>query len=252
VNSEKVIIKDLSFFYDTHQVLDNVNFSVCSNTVTALIGSSGCGKTTCLKCINRMNDLIPGHRVTGEILINEENIYDSSVNISELRRRVGMVFQKPNLFPMSIYDNIAYGLRVHGVKDKETLEEVIVRVLEDVGMWEACKDRLKSKALDLSGGQQQRLCLARALAVSPEILLMDEPTSALDPISTSKIEDLIFRLRDEYTMVIVTHNMQQASRISDMVVFFDSGSVVECSKTYDFFNSPKDERSSRYVMGRII
>ena len=226
--------KNLDLFYSSHQALKNINLSFPENSVSALIGPSGCGKSTFLKTLNRMNDLIDGVKVTGQILYNGKDIYASDVDVNELRKDVGMVFQKPNPFMMSIYDNIAYGPRTHGIKNKAVLDELVESSLKGAALWDEVKDRLKKSALGLSGGQQQRLCIARALAVKPKVLLMDEPTSALDPISTSKIEELVVTLKDKYTIVIVTHNMQQALRISDLTAFFLLGNLIEVGKTEDY------------------
>ena len=247
---DKFQIKNLDLFYGSFQALKKVNISIRAGEITALIGPSGCGKSTFLKSLNRMNDLVEGCKITGEILLDNESIYgDMDVNI--LRKRVGMVFQKPNPFPMSVYDNIAYGPRTHGIRSKVQLDDIVEKSLRDAAMWDEVKDRLKKRALGLSGGQQQRLCIARALAVKPEVLLMDEPTSALDPISTSKIEDLALELKKEYTIVIVTHNMQQAVRISDKTAFFLLGELVESGETERIFSLPKDKRTEDYITGRF-
>lgn len=243
--------KDLNLFYSSHQALKNINLSFPKNSVSALIGPSGCGKSTFLKTINRMNDLIDGVKVTGNILYNGKDIYDSDVDVNELRKEVGMVFQKPNPFMMSIYDNIAYGPRTHGIKNKALLDEIVESSLKGAALWDEVKDRLKKSALGLSGGQQQRLCIARALAVKPRVLLMDEPTSALDPISTSKIEELVVNLKENYTIVIVTHNMQQALRISDLTAFFLLGNLIEVGKTEELFSSPKEKKTEDYITGRF-
>lgn len=248
----KEIIKteDMNLWYGANHTLKNINISLPENRITALIGPSGCGKSTFLKSLNRMNDLVEGCRIEGKITLDGIDIYkDTDVNI--LRKRVGMVFQKPNPFPMSIYDNIAYGPRVHGIKSRLKLDEIVEKSLRQAAIWDECKDRLKKSALGMSGGQQQRLCIARALAVEPEILLMDEPTSALDPISTSKIEDLAMELRENYTIVIVTHNMQQAARIADKTAFFLLGEVVEFDDTGKIFSSPADKRTEDYITGRF-
>lgn len=248
----KEIIKteDMNLWYGANHTLKNINISLPENRITALIGPSGCGKSTFLKSLNRMNDLVEGCRIEGKITLDGVDIYkDTDVNI--LRKRVGMVFQKPNPFPMSIYDNIAYGPRVHGIKSRLKLDEIVEKSLRQAAIWDECKDRLKKSALGMSGGQQQRLCIARALAVEPEILLMDEPTSALDPISTSKIEDLAMELRENYTIVIVTHNMQQAARIADKTAFFLLGEVVEFDDTGKIFSSPADKRTEDYITGRF-
>lgn len=243
--------KNLDLFYSSHQALKNINISFPENSVSALIGPSGCGKSTFLKTLNRMNDLIDGVKVTGQILYNGKDIYASDVDVNELRKDVGMVFQKPNPFMMSIYDNIAYGPRTHGIKNKAVLDELVESSLKGAALWDEVKDRLKKSALGLSGGQQQRLCIARALAVKPKVLLMDEPTSALDPISTSKIEELVVTLKDKYTIVIVTHNMQQALRISDLTAFFLLGNLIEVGKTEELFSSPKEKKTEDYITGRF-
>ncbi len=246
----KFDIENLNLFYGSFQALKNINLAISENEITAFIGPSGCGKSTLLKSLNRMNDLVEGCRIEGTIKLDGENIYnDYDVNL--LRKRVGMVFQKPNPFPMSVYDNIAYGPRTHGVRSKAKLDDIVERSLTDAAIWDEVKDRLKKSALGLSGGQQQRLCIARALAVEPEVLLMDEPTSALDPISTNKIEDLALELKNKYTIVIVTHNMQQATRISDKTAFFLLGEVVEYDTTENIFANPKDKRTEDYITGRF-
>lgn len=242
--------KNLDLYYGTNKALKNINMNINQNEVTALIGPSGCGKSTFLRTLNRMNDLIEGVKVTGEVLFEGKNIYDDYDEIA-LRKRVGMVFQKANPFPMSIYDNIAYGPKIHGIKDKKTLDEIVERSLRGSALWDETKDRLKKSALGLSGGQQQRLCIARTLAVSPEVILMDEPTSALDPISTSKVEELMDELKKKYTVIIVTHNMQQAGRIADKTAFFLNGEVIEFGKTEDIFYKPKDKRTEDYITGRF-
>lgn len=246
-----ITVKDLNLWYSTSQALKNVNINIEKNSITALIGPSGCGKSTFLKTINRMNDLVQGVKVEGEILYSGTNIFDKSVDVNELRRDIGMVFQKPNPFPMSIYDNIAYGPRTHGIKNKVALDEIVEESLRGAAIWDEVKDRLKKSALGLSGGQQQRLCIARALAVKPKILLMDEPTSALDPISTSKIEDLAMELKEKYTIVIVTHNMQQAVRISDKTAFFLLGELIEYGDTEEMFANPKEKKTEDYITGRF-
>lgn len=246
----EIQVKNLELFYGDNKALKNVNLDIESKKVTALIGPSGCGKSTFLRTLNRMNDLIDNVKITGEIIIGGKNIY-KDIDEIDLRKKVGMVFQKPNPFPMSIYDNVAYGSRIHGVKDKETLDEIVEKSLMGAALWEEVKDRLKKSALGLSGGQQQRLCIARTIAVSPEIILMDEPTSALDPISTIKMEELMYELKKEYTVVIVTHNMQQAGRIADKTAFFLSGEVVEYGDTSDIFYKPKDKRTEDYITGRF-
>lgn len=246
-----ITVKDLCLWYGKSQALKNINLDIPEKSITALIGPSGCGKSTFLKTLNRMNDLITDVKITGTVLYNGQNIYDSSVDVSELRKNVGMVFQKPNPFPMSIYDNIAYGPRTHGIHSKIKLDDIVERSLRDAAIWDEVKDRLKKNALGLSGGQQQRLCIARALAVEPEVLLMDEPTSALDPISTSKIEDLAASLKEKYTIIIVTHNMQQAVRISDQTAFFLLGELVEYGGTEKLFSQPADKRTEDYITGRF-
>lgn len=243
--------KELCLWYGNTQALKNINMDIPEKSITALIGPSGCGKSTFLKTLNRMNDLVPEVRITGEVCYNGENIYSQGVNVSELRRQVGMVFQKPNPFPMSIYDNIAYGPRTHGIKSKAKLDEIVERSLRAAAIWDESKDRLKKSALGMSGGQQQRLCIARALAVEPQVLLMDEPTSALDPISTSKIEELAISLKEKYTIVIVTHNMQQAVRISDQTAFFLLGELIEFGNTEKLFSQPEDKRTEDYITGRF-
>ena len=244
-------VHDLCLWYGSHQALTDINIEIPEKSITALIGPSGCGKSTFLKTINRMNDLIPDVKITGEIKYKEQNIFAPNVDVNDLRREVGMVFQKPNPFPMSIYDNIAYGPRTHGVKNKAKLDDIVERSLRGAAIWDEVKDRLKKNALGLSGGQQQRLCIARALAVEPEVLLMDEPTSALDPISTLKIEELAEELKKKYTIIIVTHNMQQAVRISDRTAFFLLGELVEYGDTEKMFSDPVDKRTEDYVTGRF-
>lgn len=246
----KIEIKNMDLYYGDFHAIKGINMQIPENEITAFIGPSGCGKSTVLKTLNRMNDLVPDCRVTGEILLDGENIF-GDIDVNLLRRRVGMVFQKPNPFPMSIYDNVAYGPRTHGVRSKAKLDDIVERSLRDAALWDDVKDRLKKSALEMSGGQQQRLCIARALAVEPEVLLMDEPTSALDPISTSKIEDLAIELKKDYTIVMVTHNMQQAARISDKTAFFLLGEVVEFSPTVEMFSMPKDKRCEDYITGRF-
>ena len=244
-------VQDLCLWYGSHQALKDINIEIPEKSITALIGPSGCGKSTFLKTLDRMNDLIPDVKITGSIKYKGEDIFEPSVDVSELRRQVGMVFQKPNPFPMSIYDNIAYGPRTHGVKSRAKLDEIVEQSLRGAAIWDEVKDRLKKNALGLSGGQQQRLCISRALAVEPEVLLMDEPTSALDPISTSKIEELAMELKDRYTIVIVTHNMQQAVRISDHTAFFLLGELVEYGETEKLFSQPRDKRTEDYITGRF-
>ena len=242
--------KNLNLFYGKNQALKNINLDVSRNTVTALIGQYGCGRSTFLRTINRMNDLIEGVKIDGEVLFEDKNIYKDYDEI-QLRKRIGMVFQKPNPFPMSIYDNIAYGPRIHGLKDKKELNKIVEKSLKGAALWDEVKDRLNKSAMGLSGGQQQRLCIARTLAVEPEIILMDEPTSALDPISTNKVEELIRELKEKYTVIIVTHNMQQAGRIADNTAFFLNGEVVEYGKTEEIFYKPKDKRTEDYITGRF-
>ncbi len=244
-------VKDLCLWYGATQALKNINIQISQNSITALIGPSGCGKSTFLKTLNRMNDLIANVRISGEVCYLQKNIFDPSVDVNALRREIGMVFQKPNPFPMSIYDNVAYGPRTHGIRSKARLDDLVERSLRDAAIWDEVKDRLKKNALGLSGGQQQRLCIARALAVEPKVLLMDEPTSALDPISTSKIEDLASELKKRYTIIIVTHNMQQAVRISDSTAFFLLGELVEYDTTEKIFAHPTDRRTEDYITGRF-
>ncbi len=245
-----ITTKDLNLWYGSNHVLKNINLSLPEKEITALIGPSGCGKSTYLKTLNRMNDLVEDCRIEGEVKLSGTDVY-REIDVNILRKRVGMVFQKPNPFPMSIYDNIAYGPRIHGVKSRVKLDEIVERSLKQAAIWDECKDRLKKSALGMSGGQQQRLCIARALAVEPEVLLMDEPTSALDPISTSKIEDLAMELKENYTIVMVTHNMQQAARIADQTAFFLLGEVVEFGDTEKMFSSPSDKRTEDYITGRF-
>ena len=247
----KICVRDLNLYYGSNHALKNINMDIPAGAVTAFIGPSGCGKSTFLKTLNRMNDLVEGVRISGEVLLDGEQIYGPNVDTTALRRRVGMVFQQPNPFPMSIYDNVAYGPRVHGIRTKSQLDEIVEESLRGAAIWEEVKDRLKKSALGLSGGQQQRLCIARALAVEPEVLLMDEPTSALDPISTSCIEDLAMELKEKYTIVIVTHNMQQALRISDQTAFFLLGDLVEYGSTETLFSTPSDKRTEDYITGRF-
>ncbi len=249
--SEIMTAKNLNLWYGETHALKDINISIPEKSITALIGPSGCGKSTFLKTLNRMNDLIPSVKITGEVCYNGHYIFDKDVDVNELRRDVGMVFQKPNPFPMSIYDNIAYGPRTHGITSKVKLDEIVEQALRDAAIWDEVKDRLKKNALGLSGGQQQRLCIARALAVEPKVLLMDEPTSALDPISTSRIEELALQLKEKYTIIIVTHNMQQAVRISDNTAFFLLGELVEFSETEKLFSQPKDKRTEDYITGRF-
>lgn len=250
LNKNKLSIKNLDLFYGDNQALNNINIDIKENKVTALIGPSGCGKSTFLRTLNRMNDLIENVKIEGKIEVDGEDIYKTE-DVIKLRTKVGMVFQKPNLFPMSIYDNIAYGPRIHGIRDKKTLDKIVEESLKGAAIWDEVKDRLKTSALGLSGGQQQRICIARAIAMKPEVILMDEPTSALDPISTSKVEELIEELKNDYTIVIVTHNMQQAARISDNTAFFLNGVLVEYSDTKTMFTNPKDKRTEDYITGRF-
>ncbi|MBP3926162.1 MAG: phosphate ABC transporter ATP-binding protein [Clostridium sp.] len=247
----KISTKDLNLYYGTNHALKNVSLDLYANQITAFIGPSGCGKSTYLKTLNRMNDLVPGVKIEGTVLLDGEDIYDQRVDTTLLRKKVGMAFQQPNPFPMSIYDNIAYGPRIHGLKNKSQLDEIVEKSLKGAALWDEVKDRLKKSALGLSGGQQQRLCIARALAVEPEVLLMDEPTSALDPISTLKIEDLMDELKKQYTVVIVTHNMQQATRIADRTAFFLVGEVVEYAPTEELFSHPKEKKTEDYITGRF-
>ena len=249
--SAVITVNDLCLWYGKTQALKNIDVQIPEKSITALIGPSGCGKSTFLKTLNRMNDLIPEVKITGEVLYRERSIFEKSVDVSDLRKNIGMVFQKPNPFPMSVYDNIAYGPRTHGVRSRAMLDEIVERSLKGAAIWDEVKDRLKKSALGLSGGQQQRLCIARALAVEPEVLLMDEPTSALDPISTGKIEELALELKKRYTIVIVTHNMQQAVRISDQTAFFLLGELVEMGETEALFSQPRDKRTEDYITGRF-
>lgn len=247
---DKYTIKDLELFYGDFKALKNIDLNIQEKEITAFIGPSGCGKSTLLKTLNRMNDLVEGCRITGSVQLDGEDIY-GKIDVNKLRKRVGMVFQKPNPFPMSIFDNIAYGPRTHGIHSKSRLNEIVEKSLKDVAIWDEVKDRLNKSALGLSGGQQQRLCIARALAVEPEVILMDEPTSALDPISTSKIEDLAVELKEKYTIIMVTHNMQQAARISDKTAFFLLGDMVEFNDTDKLFSMPEDKRTEDYITGRF-
>lgn len=247
----KIATDSLDLYYGTNHALKNVSMELYTNKITAFIGPSGCGKSTFLKTLNRMNDLVPYVKIEGEVLLDNENIYDQRVDTTLLRKKVGMVFQQPNPFPMSIYDNVAYGPRIHGIHSKSELDDIVEKSLKGAALWDEVSDRLKKSALGLSGGQQQRLCIARALAVEPEVLLMDEPTSALDPISTLKIEDLMDELKSKYTVAIVTHNMQQATRIADYTAFFLVGEVVEYTPTTELFSSPKDSRTEDYITGRF-
>lgn len=248
--TSKMSVRGLDLYYGDFQALKNIHMELPAQRITAFIGPSGCGKSTLLKSLNRMNDLVEGCRITGEVTLDGENIY-SGMDVSELRRRVGMVFQKPNPFPMSIYDNVAFGPRTHGIREKGRLDEIVEQSLRQAAIWEETRDKLKKSALAMSGGQQQRLCIARALAVKPEVLLMDEPTSALDPISTSKIEDLVMELKKQYTIIMVTHNMQQAVRVSDRTAFFLLGEVVEYGDTEEMFQTPRDKRTEDYITGRF-
>ena len=247
MENSKVSIQNMDLYYGDFHALKNLNLEIPANQVTAFIGPSGCGKSTCIKSLNRMNDLIDGCKITGTIKIDGEDIYDPRTDVTLLRKRAGMVFQKANPFPMSVYDNIAYGPRVHGIKNRAKLDEIVENSLRGAALWDEVKDRLKKSALGLSGGQQQRLCIARALAVEPDILLMDEPTSALDPISTLKIEDLMEELKKDYTVIVVTHNMQQAARVADMTAFFLLGEIIEFDKTQLMFSTPKDKRTEEYL-----
>ena len=246
-----ISVKDMCLWYGDHQALKDVNVEIPEKSITAFIGPSGCGKSTFLKTLNRMNDLIPDVGITGDIRYEGTDIFSKEVDVNNLRKEIGMVFQKPNPFPMSIYDNVAYGPRTHGITNRVELDEIVERALRDAAIWGEVKDRLKKNALGMSGGQQQRLCIARALAVQPKILLMDEPTSALDPISTSRIEELVMELKEKYTIVMVTHNMQQAVRVSDYTAFFLLGELVEFGKTDDIFSQPKDQRTEDYITGRF-
>ncbi len=247
----KMSASGLNFYYGDFQALSDINLEFCENEVTALIGPSGCGKSTFLRCLNRMNDLIPISRVEGGIILDGQDIYKSSLDVVNLRRRVGMVFQKPNPFPKTIFENVAYGLRINGIKDKNVLASQVEKSLRHAALWDEVKDRLHSSALGMSGGQQQRLCIARALAVEPEILLMDEPASALDPIATQKIEELIHQLKQDYTIIIVTHNMQQAARVSDVTAFFYMGRLIECGETDTIFTKPANKQTEAYITGRF-
>ncbi len=249
--SNIISVKDMNLWYGEHHALHDVTIDIPENSITALIGPSGCGKSTFLKTLNRMNDLVPGVKIEGDICYQGGDIFGKDVDVNMLRKEIGMVFQKPNPFPMSIYDNVAYGPRTHGITNKAQLDEIVERALRDAAIWDEVKDRLKRNALGLSGGQQQRLCIARALAVEPKVLLMDEPTSALDPISTSRIEDLVEDLKEKYTIVMVTHNMQQALRVSDYTAFFLLGDLVEFGKTNEIFSQPADKRTEDYITGRF-
>lgn len=252
INGEKAItVENLNLYYGSFQALKNVNMEFCTNQLTALIGPSGCGKSTLIKSLNRMNDLVEGCKIEGKIIIGDKNIYDKDVDLSRLRKNIGMVFQRPNPLAMSVYDNIAFGPKTFGIKDKNSLDAIVEHSLKQAAMWDEVKDRLGKSALSLSGGQQQRLCIARALAVEPQVLLMDEPTSALDPISTSKIEELCLKLKKDMTIIMVTHNMQQAFRIADQTAFFLLGEMVEMDKTKNMFNNPKDKKTLEYINGRF-
>ena len=247
----KIETKDINLYYGDHHALKNINLQMKANTVTALIGPSGCGKSTYLRLLNRMNDLIENVRIEGTVLIDNKNIYERGIKIDELRKKVGMVFQKPNPFPKTLFENVAYGLRLNGISNKDYIEERVVRSLQNAVLWDEVKDKLKKSAFELSGGQQQRLCIARALAIEPSIILMDEPASALDPISTAKIEELIYELKDKYTIVIVTHNMQQAARVSDRTAFFYIGELIEYNDTKEIFTNPQNQRTQNYITGRF-
>jgi len=247
----KIIIRNLNLWFGENHVLNNIDISIPEKLITAIMGPSGCGKSTFLRCLNRMNDLIEGTKISGSLLIDEKDIYSDSIDIFDLRKRVGMVFQKPNPFPKSIFENVAYGLKIHGVKDKGIISEEVEKALRDANLWDEAKDRLSSSAFDLSGGQQQRLCIARALAVEPEIILFDEPASALDPISSAKLEELLGELKENYTIVIVTHNLQQAARISDWTAFLMLGELIEFDKTEKIFTAPQDERTENYLTGKF-
>ena len=249
--SNIITVKDMCLWYGEHKALNDVNIEIPEKSITAFIGPSGCGKSTFLKTLNRMNDLVPGVKISGDIRYEGTDIFSKEVDVNQLRKEIGMVFQKPNPFPMSIYDNVAYGPRTHGITNKVQLDEIVENALRGAAIWDEVKDRLKKNALGMSGGQQQRLCIARALAVQPKILLMDEPTSALDPISTSRIEELVLELKEKYTIVMVTHNMHQAVRVSDYTAFFLLGELVEFGKTDDLFSQPKDQRTEDYITGRF-
>ncbi len=249
--SNIISVKDMCLWYGEHKALKNVNIEIPEKSITAFIGPSGCGKSTFLKTLNRMNDLIPGVKISGDIRYEGTDVFSKDVDVNHLRKEIGMVFQKPNPFPMSIYDNVAYGPRTHGITNRMQLDEIVERALRDAAIWDEVKDRLKKNALGMSGGQQQRLCIARALAVQPKVLLMDEPTSALDPISTSRIEELTMELKEKYTIVMVTHNMQQAVRVSDYTAFFLLGELVEFGQTETIFSNPKDKRTEDYITGRF-
>lgn len=250
-NQIKISMKDLNLWYGTLQALERITIDILEKKVTAIIGPSGCGKSTLIRCLNRMNDLVPGCKIKGEVWMDGKNIYDKKVDVVEVRRKVGMVFQKPNPFPKSVYENIAYGCRIEGIKNNQKLDKIVEHSLKETVLWEEVKDRLNDSAMKLSGGQQQRLCIARALAIEPEVLLMDEPCSALDPIATAKIEDLIRNLKKSYTFVIVTHNMQQASRVSDYAAYLYLGKLIEYGETRQIFESPKAELTEKYITGRF-
>ncbi len=249
--SDRIIVKDLNVWFNKNHALKDINLSIKSNSITAIIGPSGCGKSTFIRCLNRMNDVYPSARITGEILLDNQNIYDPEYDVFELRKRVGMVFQKPNPFPKSIFENLAFGLKIHGLKDKKLIEERVISSLKDAALWEEVKDRLYDSAFSLSGGQQQRLCIARALAIQPEVILFDEPCSALDPISTYKIEELMIRLKEKYTIVIVTHNMQQAARVSDYTAFLYLGELIEYNHSAKLFTNPQNPKTEAYITGRF-
>jgi phosphate transport system ATP-binding protein len=249
--NNKIIIRNLNLWFGENHVLKNINMSIPEKLITAIMGPSGCGKSTFLRCLNRMNDLIEGTKISGSLLIDEKDIYSDSIDVFDLRKRVGMVFQRPNPFPKSVFENVAYGIRIHGIRDRGKISEEVEKALRDANLWDEVKDRLSSSAFDLSGGQQQRLCIARALAVEPEIILFDEPASALDPISTTKLEELLDNLKEEYTIVIVTHNLQQAARVSDYTAFLMLGELVEFDKTEKIFTAPQDERTENYLTGKF-
>jgi phosphate transport system ATP-binding protein len=248
---DKVVIKELSLFYGKKQILEKINLGIEENKITAIIGPSGCGKSTLLRCINRMNELIPDAKITGQIIFDKINIYDPGTDVTEVRRKIGMVFQRPNPFPKSIYDNVAYGLRINGTRDKKKISEIVERSLEDCGLLKEVEDRLHTSAMELSGGQQQRLCIARTLAIEPKVILMDEPCSALDPASTFKIEELMVKLKERYTVVIVTHNMQQAARVSDTTGFLYMGKLIEYGNTKELFTKPKEKLTENYISGNF-
>ncbi len=249
--SDRIVVKDLNVWFNKNHALKDINLNIKSNCITAIIGPSGCGKSTFIRCLNRMNDVYPSARITGEILLDNQNIYDPEYDVFELRKKVGMVFQKPNPFPKSIFENLAFGLRIHGLKDKKLIEERVISSLKDAALWEEVKDRLYDSAFSLSGGQQQRLCIARALAIQPEVILFDEPCSALDPISTYKIEELMIRLKEKYTIVIVTHNMQQAARVSDYTAFLYLGELIEYNHSAKLFTNPQNPKTEAYITGRF-